>query len=83
MTFDECHKALIEARRKQGTRCPIIRVDAGGSTYRGRLRRADSDPEHRRLAAVETRGVLEVEQGAHGRAVVPIDAIPADGIRGD
>ena len=83
MTYDECHAALIEARRKQGTRCPIIRVDAGGSTYRGRLRRADSDPEHRRAMAAAPRGMIEVEQGAHGRAVVPIDAIPAGGIQVD
>jgi hypothetical protein len=48
MTFDECHRNLVAIRRKQGTRCPLVRVDYGGSSYEGRLTRADSDPEHRR-----------------------------------
>jgi len=50
MTFEECHKHLVAIRRKQGTRCPIVRVDYGGSIYQGRLTRADSDPEHRQQA---------------------------------
>jgi hypothetical protein len=46
MTFDECRAVLTAIRRNQGTRCPIIRVDYGGSVLKGRLVRCDSDPEH-------------------------------------
>jgi hypothetical protein len=44
MTFDECQDVLTRIRRKQGTRCPVIRVDYGGSVFKGRLVRCDSDP---------------------------------------
>ncbi len=47
MTFDQCQNALTFIRRRQGTRCPMVRIDFGGSVYRGRLVRSDSDPEHR------------------------------------
>ena len=47
MTFDECQKDLDSIRRRQGTSRPVIRVDFGGSCYRGLLARADSDPENR------------------------------------
>ncbi len=47
MTFDECDKALLPIRRKQGTPSPMIRVDYGGSVFQGRVSRSDSDPEHR------------------------------------
>jgi hypothetical protein len=46
MTFDECRSVLTTIRRQQGTRCPVIRVDYGGSVFQGRLVRSDSDPEH-------------------------------------
>ena len=39
---------LVSIRRKQGTRCPLVRVDYAGTVVRGRLARADSDPEYRR-----------------------------------
>jgi hypothetical protein len=46
MTFDECQTVLTAIRRNQKTRCPVIRVDYGGSMFKGRLIRCDSDPEH-------------------------------------
>jgi hypothetical protein len=48
MTVEQCHLNLLSIRRKQGTRYPLIRVDCGGASYRGRLARSDSDPEHRK-----------------------------------
>lgn len=46
MTFDQCQRALTAVRRRQGTRFPLVRIDYAGQVYRGRLMRADSDPEH-------------------------------------
>jgi hypothetical protein len=83
MTFDECHQALLSIRRKQGTRCPILRVDCGGSIFQGRLRRADSDPEHRSQAKTPY-GVLVLENPGLGRGpetVVQIANIDRQGIR--
>ncbi len=60
MTFDECHKNLTSIRRKQGTRCPLVRIDTGGSLFQGRLSRTDSDPEHRKKAETPY-GVLVLE----------------------
>jgi hypothetical protein len=48
MTFEECHATLSAIRDKQGTRCPLVRVDYAGTTIRGRVARADSDPERDR-----------------------------------
>jgi hypothetical protein len=58
MTFEECERELTSIRRRQGTRCPLVRVDYGGSMYEGRLARADSDPEHSQKAPF---GVLVLE----------------------
>lgn len=60
MTFDECQRALVPIRRRQGTRFPTIRIDYGGAVYHGRLARADSDPEHRQAARTPY-GVLVLE----------------------
>jgi hypothetical protein len=43
MTFDECRRELDSLRRQQGTTQPLVRVDYGGSCYKGRLARSDSD----------------------------------------
>jgi hypothetical protein len=60
MTFDECQEELVLIRRKQGTRCPMIRIDHAGTVFRGRLTRADSDPEHRQ-ARQSPYGVLVLQ----------------------
>lgn len=60
MTFDQCHDTLVSIRRRQGTRYPLIRIDCGGTVYRGRLARADSDPEHRKRSN-SPYGVLVLE----------------------
>ena len=60
MTVDECHQHLLVIRRTQKTRNPLIRVDYGAATYRGRLSRADSDPENRKIANFPY-GVLVLE----------------------
>ena len=81
MTFDECQKAMLAIRRKQGTRCPIIRVDYGGSIFQGRVRRCDSDPEHR--PAATPYGVLVLEDPGLGRGpetVLQIASIAKGGI---
>ncbi|AGA29237.1 hypothetical protein [Singulisphaera acidiphila] len=44
MTFDECQSTLAVIRQKQGTRCPLVRVDYAGRVIRGRVARADGDP---------------------------------------
>ncbi len=83
MTFDECHEKLVAIRRKQGTRCPVIRVDYGGSIFQGRLSRADSDPEHR-SEAKSPYGVLVLESPGLARGpqtVLQIASIAAESIR--
>lgn len=42
MTFDECQDAIAPIRQRQGTARPFIRVDYGGTTYRGLISRDDS-----------------------------------------
>jgi hypothetical protein len=66
MTFDECQNALVTIRRRQGTRCPLVRVDCSGTSFKGRLTRADSDPEYRRERA-SPYGVLVLETPGLGR----------------
>lgn len=82
MTFEECHANLVNIRRKQGTRFPLVRVDCGGMTYPGRLTRADSDPEFRRNET-SPYGVLVLEGLGLTRGpetIVQIANIPEDGI---
>ena len=66
MTFDECRREIESIRTKQGTRRPLIRVDYGGSCYRGRLARADSDGAAR--YASSPFGVLVIEDPGLARA---------------
>ena len=83
MTIDECHQALLSIRRKQGTRCPILRVDYAGASYHGRLRRTDSDPEHRPQAHIPY-GVLVLESAGLARGpetIIQIASIAPDAIR--
>jgi len=83
MTFEACHSHLVTIRRKQGTRCPLIRVDVGGAVYQGRLTRADSDPEYRKRS-VTPYGVLVLEGLGLSRTpetILQIANIPEDGIR--
>jgi hypothetical protein len=82
MTFDQCQRALIAIRRKQGTRYPLVRVDYGGSIYRGRLARADSDPEFHSEEGSPF-GVLVLEQLGLSRrpeTILQIADIPEDGL---
>ncbi len=60
MTFEQCHTHLLAIRRKQGTRCPAVRVAYNGVIYSGRVKHADSDPEARR-ASTSPFGVLVLE----------------------
>src|SRR3954451_6838883 len=82
MTFEQCQQALVSIRRKQGTRYPLVRVDYGGTVFRGRLARADSDPEFR-SAANSPFGVLVLEQLGLSRGpetILQIANIPNDGL---
>ncbi len=80
MTRDECLRALTALRRQQGTRCPKIRVDAGGTIYRGHLRRSGADPEFR---ASDPVGLVVIAAPEHGEAAIPIESIPSGGIEPD
>jgi hypothetical protein len=83
MTFEQCHENLTEIRRKQGTDRPLIRVDFGGTAYRGRLARTDSDPEVRRGKNTPF-GVLVLEEAGLARGpetILQIASIPPNGIR--
>lgn len=80
MTFDQCQANLDQIRRRQGTERPLIRVDFGGTAYRGRLARSDSDDDGR----VSPFGVLVLEGAGLARepqTVLQIASIPPDGIR--
>jgi hypothetical protein len=82
MTFEQCQRVLVSIRREQGTRCPLVRVDYAGTVIRGRLARADSDPEFRR--GDSPFGVLVVEGLGLARepeTILQIANIPADGLR--
>ncbi len=82
MTFEECQQALVTIRRKQGTRYPLVRVDYGGTVFRGRLARADSDPEYQHDAG-SPYGVLVLEQLGLSRGpetILQIANIPASGL---
>ena len=84
MTFEECQSQLVSIRRKQGTRCPLVRVDAGGAVYQGRLTRSDSDPEYRK-PSTSPYGVLVLQGLGLSRTpetIVQIANIPGNGIRG-
>jgi hypothetical protein len=83
MTFTECQSTLSAIRRKQGTRCPLIRVDYGGRIIQGRLTRADSDPENGHDAS-SPYGILVLEQLGLGRGpqtILQIANIPDNGLR--
>ena len=83
MTFEECQQALVSIRRKQGTRYPLVRIDYAGTVYRGRLARADSDPEFRHDAS-SPYGVLVLEQLGLSRGpetILQIANIPQDGLQ--
>lgn len=82
MTFEQCHANLMTIRRRQGTRCPVVKVAYNGMIYQGRLTRADSDPEMRR-AADSPFGVLVLENLGLARGpetILQIASIPEDGI---
>jgi hypothetical protein len=82
MTFEECQQALVTIRRRQGTRYPLLRVDYGGTVFRGRLARADSDPEFRHDSS-SPYGVLVLEQLGLGRGpqtILQIANIPESGL---
>ncbi len=82
MTFEQCHLKLREIRRKQGTKCPAVRVVHNGVIYSGRVKRADSDPESRRSLASPF-GVIVLENLGLGRVpetILQIAGIPEDGI---
>lgn len=64
MTFDECRREIDTIRASQGTSRPLIRVDYGGSSYRGRLNRSDSDCA---ADAASPFGVLVLEEAGLGR----------------
>ena len=83
MTFDRCHATLTTIRRKQGTRCPLLRVEYGGQIIRGRLARSDRDPEHRRDPS-SPYGIIVLEQLGLTRGpetILQIANIPDDGLR--
>jgi hypothetical protein len=83
MTFEQCQNALVAIRRKQGTRYPLVRVDYGGTIFRGRLARADSDPEFRHDAS-SPYGILVIEQLGLTRGpetILQIADIPRDGLQ--
>jgi hypothetical protein len=82
MTFEQCHANLLAIRRRQGTRCPVVKVAYNGMVYQGRLTRADSDPEFRR-ASDSPFGVLVLENLGLGRGpetILQIGSIPENGI---
>lgn len=83
MTFDECQQDLVAIRRQQGTRFPLIRIDCGGSVYKGRLARTDSDPEHRE-AVKDPYGIIVLEEPTRGRSqqtILQIASLPGGSIK--
>lgn len=82
MTFEQCQANLLALRRKQGTRCPAVRIAYNGVVYSGRVKRADSDPESGRSTASPF-GVLVLENLGLARGpetILQIASIPENGI---
>ena len=82
MTFEQCHANLLAIRRRQGTRCPAVKIADNGMVYQGRLTRADSDPEFRRPAGSPF-GVLILENLGlvqEPETILQIASIPVGGI---
>lgn len=82
MTFEQCHSVLVSLRRKQGTSCPLVRVDYAGTVFRGRVARSDSDPENRRGSSSPF-GLLVLEAPGLERGpetILQIASIPANGL---
>jgi hypothetical protein len=82
MTFEQCHANLLAIRRRQGTRCPVVKVAYNGTIYQGRLTRTDSDPESRR-STESPFGVLILENPGLARepeTILQIASIPEGGI---
>jgi hypothetical protein len=83
MTFENCQLVLVKLRRTQGTDRPLVRVDYGGTVYKGRLARADSDPEYRRVTE-SPYGVIVLEGLGLARqpeTILQIANIPENGIK--
>ncbi|WP_422929527.1 hypothetical protein [Singulisphaera sp. PoT] len=83
MTFEECHATLTAIRKEQGTPRPLVRVDYGGTTFRGRLTRSDSDVQNRRDGG-SPYGVLVLTGMGLTTApetILQIANIPPDGLR--
>jgi hypothetical protein len=82
MTFEQCHAHLMMIRRRQGTRCPALKVVYNGSIYQGRLARTDTDLESR-WASGSPFGVLVLENLGLARSpetILQIAEIPENGI---
>ncbi len=82
MTFEQCQAAVQTLRQKQGTPCPLVRVDYAGTVIRGRLTRSDSDRGNGREKA-SPYGIMTLEYLGLGRGpetVLQIADIPQDGI---
>jgi len=82
MTFEQCHTVLVDIRRKQGTRCPLVKVQYAGTVVSGRVARSDSDPETRRETASPF-GLLVLEgPGLQSgpQTILQIASIPEDGL---
>lgn len=82
MTFEQCHATLTAIRHEQGTSCPLVRVEYGGMTYRGRLTRSDSDEPKRRDGA-SAYGVLVLSSIGlthEPETILQIANIPSNGL---
>jgi hypothetical protein len=83
MTFEKCHTVLSEIRSRQGTRCPLVRVDYAGTVFQGRLARSDSDQDPRRDAS-SPYGVLVLHSPGLARGpemILQIASIPDGGLK--
>jgi hypothetical protein len=72
MTVDDCQAVLTTLRRKQGTRCPIVRIDHPEGALWGRLVRCDSDPEHRAAVPAPHARLFVEEPGRDRREVLSV-----------
>ena len=82
MTFEQCQAVLVSIRRKQGTRCPLVKVEYAGSVVQGRVARSDSDPENRR-DGMSPYGLLVLEAPGLQRSpetILQIASIPEHGM---
>jgi hypothetical protein len=83
MTLDQCRGVLAGIRRRQGTRFPVVRVEADGTVLRGRIVHSDSDPDsdHDPSSPFGTITLAPLGLAASGEVILQIASLAKESMR--